>query len=201
MRPLPAFGLVAVLATGCGGADTPAPPALPRYDAEAVTQAALKQLDKNGNSVLDAAELDGSAGLKGALAEIDANGDRQLTADELRNRFSRYSNVGSGYVSVTCVVTLDDNPLPGAVVRFEPEGFMGAALKPAEATASEEGRAPMKTEGTDAYGVMPGVYRITVTHPSRPIPARYNTKTIFGREVFEGGRSSPGSIDLRLKSG
>ncbi|MBN9517787.1 hypothetical protein J0H58_04585 [bacterium] len=59
----------------------------------------------------------------------------------------------------------------------------------------------MKSDGTSAYGVVPGVYRITVTHAGKAIPAKYGTKTIFGREVFEGGRSSSGSIDLRLKSG
>ena len=182
MRPLPVLGLVALLSAGCSGSDAPATPTLPPYDAEAITQAAIKQLDKNGNSALDGA-------------------DKQLTADELRDRFGRYAGVGSGAVSVTCVVTLDDKPLAGATVRFEPEPFMGAALKPAEGTTSPEGRAPMKSDGTSAYGVVPGVYRITVTHAGKAIPAKYGTKTIFGREVFEGGRSSSGSIDLRLKSG
>ncbi|MBN9517788.1 hypothetical protein J0H58_04590 [bacterium] len=98
MRPLPVLGLVALLSAGCSGSDAPATPTLPPYDAEAITQAAIKQLDKNGNSALDGAELDGCPGLKTALPEIDANRDKQLTADELRDRFGRYAGVGSGAV-------------------------------------------------------------------------------------------------------
>ena len=60
----------------------------------------------------------------------------------------------------------------------------------------------LKTEGTETYGVYPGVYRVTVTHAGgKAIPARYNTKTTLGREVFDGARSSSGDVHLRLKSG
>lgn len=199
MRPLTPLGFVvsAVLVAGCGGGSSgPAPVALPAYDAAAIAKAAVQQLDKNGNSTLETAELDACPGLRDALGEIDANGDKKLSADELQARFGRYA--GGGVVGVSVTVTLDGNPVPNAAVRFEPEPFMGPGLKAATGTTSEAGRATLKVDGQDGFGVYPGVYRVVVTGGG--VPARYNTKTTLGREVFDGSRGNSGEVDLRLRS-
>ena len=202
MRLVMTAGLLAGIA-GCGGAGSINAPALPSYDPDAISRAAVQQLDKNGNGTVEDSELDACPGLKAILGEVDADGDKKLTADELRGRFARYSSgaAGGGLVSVTCVVTLNDTPLAGAAVRFEPEPFMGTAIKPAVGTTGEQGRATMQVEGETGFGVFPGVYKIKVTGPGgKELPARYNAKTTLGREVFEGARGSSGSVDLRLRS-
>jgi len=207
MRLAPTAGVVAALAllTGCGGGGTnPNAPALPSYDADALAAAAIQHLDKNGSGTAEDAELDAAPGLKLALGEIDANKDEKLSADELKARFARYADgaAGGGLAAVSCTVYLDNAPVPNATVRFEPEPFMASVLKPATGTTDAQGFVNVKVDGSADYGVFPGVYRIVVTRDGgKDLPARYNTKTTLGREVFGGSRSASGGIELRLKSG
>lgn len=205
MRALPAalFLLSPCVLTGCGKNSGEAPVEMPTYNADAIVAAALKQLDKNGNGTLEENELNDCPGLKAVLNEIDKNRDRKLNAEELRERFVRYDQgaEGGGPVSVGCQVTLDGPPLSGATVRFVPEPFMADVLKPAAGTTDDSGYVSLKLEGQSAHGVPPGLYKITVTRADgKPLPARYNTNTIYGKEVFEGGRGSSGSISLNLNS-
>jgi hypothetical protein len=206
MRRAPTVGFLAALAlvAGCGGAANPTTPTLPSYDADALAAAAIQHLDKNGNATAEDAELDAAPGLKLALGEIDSNSDRKLSADELKARFARYADgaAGGGVVAVSCTVYLDNAPVPNAMVRFEPELFMASVLKTATGTTDGAGFVNVKVEGAEDYGVFPGVYRIVVTRAGgRELPARYNTKSTLGREVFGGSRSTAGGIELRLKSG
>lgn len=206
MRVAPIVGLVAALAlvTGCGGSTNPNQPALPSYDADALATAAIQYLDKNGNGTAEDAELDASPGLKLALGEIDVNKDKKLSADELKARFARYADgaAGGGITTASCTVFLDNAAVANATVRFEPEPFMASVLKPATGTTDDQGFANVKVDGAADYGMFPGVYRIVVTRGAgKDLPARYNTKTTLGREVFGGSRSAAGGIELRLKSG
>jgi hypothetical protein len=38
--------------------------------------------------------------------------------------------------------------------------------------------------------IRPGLYRVEITHPSIPVPARYNTETTLGAEVSEASLSN-----------
>jgi hypothetical protein len=203
LAPSAAFVVALALITGCGSTN-PSQPALPSYDADALAAAAIQHLDKNGNGTAEDAELDASPGLKLALGEIDTNKDKKLSADELKARFARYADgaAGGGVTTVSCSVFLDNAPLPNATVRFEPEPFMGSVLQVATGTTDAQGFVNVKADGAADYAIFPGVYRIVVTRGGgKDLPARYNTKTTLGREVFGGSRSAAGGIELRLKSG
>lgn len=199
MTRVPASALLALLAAGCGsgGGDKPPP-----YDPAAIAAAAVKQLDANGNGVIDPDELDACPGLKAIVGEIDANADKKLSADELQARFARYGDgaAGGGRVAVGVNVTVDGAPAKDVTVRFEPEAFMGPGLKPAAGTTDGTGFANLKADGAADFGIPAGVYRIVATRAGKDLPAKYNTKTTLGREVFDGARASSGSVDLRLKS-
>ena len=49
-------------------------------------------------------------------------------------------------------------------------------------------------------GLPPGVYRVAVTKDGVTIPARYNTETTLGCEVFGGGRGGSTTLALKLTS-
>jgi hypothetical protein len=49
-------------------------------------------------------------------------------------------------------------------------------------------------------GLAPGLYRIRVTKDGVSIPARFNTQTILGKEVFHNPRAAEVSVELELAS-
>src|SRR4051794_9944277 len=71
---------------GCGGSSVPAPPSI---SADDVAAKAIKQYDKNGDGVLDAAELEECPAIKGALKVIDTNKDGKVSAAELEARLAK----------------------------------------------------------------------------------------------------------------
>src|SRR5262249_6359772 len=126
--PLALLGLITV--AGCSSKDTGAREApVPKYDPDAVVQAAMAEFDKNHDGTLDAAELKACPALYGALAAIDTNGDRKLSPDEIRKRVEAYAASSTGSVPVTCTIQFEGRPLAGATVTFDPEPCMGNALK------------------------------------------------------------------------
>ena len=70
----------------------------------------------------------------------------------------------SDRVAVTGTVTLDGDPLPGAVVTFHPDG----------ATAGQGGSGRTGPDGTytltsaGGAGVPPGAYKVVISRPLRP---------------------------------
>src|SRR5262245_36539950 len=98
---------LAILTTGCArGPDPDAPVA---YDPAGIAQAAMSAFDKNRNGSLERAELEACPALLQALPAIDLNRDRALSRDELRQRAEQYATLPK--VPVTCMVTLDEQPL------------------------------------------------------------------------------------------
>jgi hypothetical protein len=206
MRFLPPLGLVAALlacSPGCRdrGETALLPPA--HYDPEASVRAAFAAYDKNGNGTLEGAELDACPALKAALRSLDSNRDGKLSRDELTARFGQYARGGTETVSVVGVtVRWNGPPLAGALVTLTPEPFMGEGFKPASGTTDDQGFAEMRVQGESRSGVPAGFYQITVSKKGgsggEMLPARYNTRTTLGREVYEAGRGSPGSFNLDL---
>ena len=195
-----AVGLLALVGCSQSGTQLAEAP-VPKYDPDAIAQAALSELDKNKDGALDAGEARPCPALAGAFAAIDANNDRRLSADELRKRVEAYAASATGSVEVGCVVRVNDEPVQGATVTFEPEPCMGQTVKTAVGTTDEFGRcAEYKIDGKPHRGIAPGLYKIRVTKEGAAIPARYNSQTILGREVFQNPRESEVSVELNLTS-
>jgi EF hand len=194
-RPL--IGCVLAVSAGCSSKIESIPP--PSYDAAAIVQAALAQMDKNKNGQIDGSELDACPALKRALAAIDKNGDKAISAAELQQRVELYAR--QGLISLSCTVTLDGRPLDGATVTFEPEPFMGPALKPATAVTDKDGVVgTFQVDGKSATSIPAGLYRIKVTKEGTTIPPRFNTDTTLGREVVNEPRQGGATIELALSS-
>ncbi len=169
---------------GCGGGSDLSPPDI---SPEAVAAKAIKQCDKNGDGVLDAAELEDCPSLKSALKLIDTNRDGKVSADELAARLTKLVESRIGRVNVGCTVSLDGTPLEGATVRLIPETFMGDSCKAASATTEGNGSGRFKLEGEAREGVQWGYYRVEVSKKDgagqEQLPERYNTKSTLGYEV------------------
>jgi hypothetical protein len=160
-------------------------------DADAAAQAAIEQLDKNGDGQLDDAELQGAPGLAAVKDRYDADRSLSLSLVEIADGIRRWSEGQVGAAAVAYAVQLDGRALPGAQVKAIPEPFLGDAIKPA---AGSDGYLAVAPEHRPANApklplILPGLYRIEITHPSAVIPARYNTQTTLGLEV---------SAELRL---
>lgn len=195
-----AIGLLAL--AGCTQSGTQLKVAtVPNYDTEAITQAILADFDKNKNGSIEPNEAQACPALAGAFADIDTNRDRRLSADELRKRVEAYAASATGSVEVGCAVRVDDQPLAGATVTFVPEACMGPTLKTAVGTTDADGRcSEYKIDGKLYRGIAPGLYKIQVTKDGTAIPARFNSQTILGKEVFHDPRRGEDAIELNLTS-
>jgi hypothetical protein len=188
--------VAAVLATGCSAPIPEAPPAA--YDSAAITQALLSTYDKNKNGALDGSELDACPALRHGLAAIDKNRDKSLAASELQERVERYAALGK--VPVTCLVQLDDRGLSGATITLEPDKCMGPGLKTATAKTEQDGTASsFEVDGKSFTTLAPGLYWVRITKEGLNLPARYNTQTTLGREVFPDPRTGEAAIEIALK--
>jgi hypothetical protein len=183
--------------TGCGrSSDTGRVPE-PAYDPEGMVQAALRDYDKNKDGAIDQTEAAACPGLRSAFAGIDANGDGKLSADELQTRFAAYRSTGT--IASAVKVTLNGAPLADATVKFTPEPCMLGSILEFTGQTGDDGIVPRfaGSDGKDYEGLQAGLYRLSVTKGD-VVPARYNTKSTLGAEVF-GGRGSS-SLKFALTS-
>ena len=174
---------------------------LPQYNADEIAKAALSEFDRNQNGSIEGQELNACPALKGALADIDQNGDKQLSGSEIQKRVEAYSSGSTGTVNVSCEFRLDNQPLNDAIISFTPEKCMGGTLKSGTAKTDADGRCvEYSVDGKTYRGLAPGLYRIQITKDGVTIPAKYNTQTILGKEIFHDPRSGEVSIQLDLYS-
>lgn len=162
----------------------------PPVDPEAATDAAIAQMDKDGDGMLNEEELAGSPPLLAALAEYDTTGDKKIDRDEMVFRLERmYESVG--LTNATCKIFFDKRPLVGATVWYVPEPYLGEeTTERAGGITNKEGVAHMtipKEAIPEELQRLPmmqvGLYRIEVTHPNKEIPEKYNKATEIGFEV------------------
>jgi len=182
-----------IVIVGCK--QTAAPVVFPRgnYDPDAMTQAAMKEFDRNGDGSLGPDELEYCPSLKAALHGIDKNKDGAISEDELRDRFRAYKAIAAGSIHVGISFKLNGNPLEDAAVTFVPEQFMCGAIHEATGKTDEQGRVKVFfANGEEYLGLQPGLYRVKVSKMDAEghelIQAQYNTKTTLGIEVFGGDR-------------
>ncbi|RIK84149.1 MAG: hypothetical protein DCC67_05265 [Planctomycetota bacterium] len=198
------FILLLICLGGCRRAPGRIEP--PEIDAAAAGEAAVQQLDKNSDGQLADVELQGSPALASAKARYDADGNGSLSEEEIAAGIRRWAEGKLGAVSVPFAVTLDRRPLEGVQVRLTPEPFLGEAAKGAIGEYRRgSGYLALAPEDRPAGApniplVMPGLYRVEITHPTVKIPAKYNTATTLGIEISQDTLSNAGvSWDLTSK--
>jgi len=182
------LGTAAWAGAGCGGRPPRVQPV--QIDPAAAAREALAAYDADGDGALSAGELKKCPGLLKSIARVDADGDGRITAEELAGRIRTWQGHKVGLMRFSCKVTAEGRPLAGATVRLVGEKFLGDGLKPASGVTQANGVAsvtispdvlPADCQGLS--GVFPGVYKVEITHPSRTIPAKYNTQTVLGQEI------------------
>ncbi len=178
-----------------------------RIDATDSTQRAMEAYDKNSDGFIAGKELDQSPAIKSAMQRIDTNGDGQVSAEEVQGIIENWLNDVVVVMAVRCVVTLDDEPLDGATVTFDPEPFLGNVL-PAATGVTNKGKATMavpqelRQDPTLAHPNI-GMYLVRISKiegGQELIPARYNTNTTLGIEVARRAVWMPNAVKFDLTS-
>ena len=175
-------------------------------DHEAASAAAIEQYDKNGDGLLDETELKACPALLLELRAYDESDDKKLSADEIGAQIKEMYERGAGMTAIDATVTLDGRPLSGATVKFIPEDFLGDEIKAAEGVTNASGYAsigippeelPEELRRQSLMRV--GIYRVEITHPSRKLPAKYNTETELGFEFHRTNHVQPPIFNLVSK--
>ncbi len=170
----------------------PSPAKQPSISPSGAGKLAMEQYDKNGDGVVSGPELVQAPGLKAALKNLDTNGDGGVSADEVAARVNAWIDMKTAMMRVQCRVTLDNEPLAGAQVTFEPEKFLGDDIKAAIGTTNVYGDAvpvipPEQRPDPRLPGAVQfGLFKVRISkivNGKETIPAQYNTETTLGQEV------------------
>ena len=176
------------LSLGCSGG--PKRIAVPEFEPVAIAEAAISELDTDGDAVLSAEELKNSPGLAASMSVFDSDQDGSISEDELRAEFQKWLEEKTGLISIRCEVRHKGRPLKGATVRLVPESFLNSVVPTGEGETDAMGMTQISCESQhlpealkSMRAIKPGVYRIEVTHPSESLPEKYNSQTTLGRSV------------------
>lgn len=193
---------VLLLLIGCNG-----PAEVPELsvDPASATEAAFEMYDANSDQALSKKELASCASLTKSFKKIDKDNSGTLSNEELQTAIENQVNSSVRMVTLRVKVTLDGKPLTGGTVSAVPEPFLGANTIQASGDVLSDGiaflvlpRDQMPEDLKNATGVQLGFYRLEVKHPSKSIPEKYNTKTIYGIEVTP--QTEADLVKLNLKS-
>jgi hypothetical protein len=99
-------------------------------------------------------------------------------------------------VPVAGMVTYDGHPLGGALVSFYPQE-PNSARPPGEGKTDQGGRYEIRTG--DRRGLMPGLYRVSVTAGVKPTEAKVGDTVIFYGSAWRKVPPAGGEINLDLK--
>jgi hypothetical protein len=176
------------LLAGCNSGPAALHP--PKINPSKAARSAIAEFDRDGDDKLSKEEWGASPELSAVATQYDKSGDGTLDADELEGGFTAWQENSPGPRQVPFSVSLDNQPLAGATVRLVPAAFFSAEIKPVSSETGPGGGglltlAPedMPKGAPNIELMQPGLYRIEVTHPSRKIPAKYNTETTLGIEI------------------
>jgi hypothetical protein len=196
-----------LLVSGLAGCSSKAAPIEPvAINSSKASVEAIALYDKNGDSLLNAEELDSVPALKQYLKLYDKDGDGAISRQEIADRIDLWENQGVGIRSLNVLVLFDNRPLPGASLRFIPEPYLGDGPKVATGICDQNGATkvtvsmddlPEALKAARLGGIFGGTYKIEVTHPQNDIPSRYNANTTLGEEI---ARDTVGSrVVLKLE--
>ena len=166
------------------------PPAPPRFqiDPQAAAQEAIKLYDTNGDGKLDAEELKASPPLEELLKNVKAKDPSHpdcLTAADISQRVDEWLKAPATLRTARVTVLLDDKPLSGTTVEFEPEPFMGHSYHKHQGQTNEGGGAVLDAEMSGYPGIYVGLYRVRISkkvNGKESLPERYNAKSVLGIE-------------------
>jgi hypothetical protein len=161
----------------------------------------MKMYDTSGDGFLDADELAKAPGLKSALERIDTTRRGKISQDEIAARIKLWADSQIGRAPALCHVTHNGKPLKQAKVVFVPEKFLGGNLPTGSGTTADSGGASISAPypgDPGVRGLPPGFYRVEITKDGENIPAKYNTETTLGAEVYGGG-DMKNSLDFDLR--
>ena len=118
----------------------------------------------------------------------DTDRDNKISEEEIRARLERYEAVKPGMIEISCVVLLNNVPLDGAEVVFEPEAFLAGSIETARGTTDANGSAVMiipevVEQDPTLTGLRTGLYKVKITHPDVQIPPKYNEQTTLTLEL------------------
>jgi hypothetical protein len=177
----------------------------PPYDPAAAAAKAMKLYDADKDGKISGEELDKAPGLKAALKVMRTDADKGITADQISLRVQKWLDSRIGRTSLSCMVTHNGKPLPGATVKFVPEKFLSDALtETASGVTNQTGMTLLSVPvqpGPDALppGLPLGIYRVEITKDGEDIPAKYNTETVLGQEVSLDNLDMQMGIKFNLK--
>jgi hypothetical protein len=180
------FGKLLILSALAGCGNSTKPPVLPELPDSSAPSKAMELYDANHDGFLDDKELEKVPGLKAAKDEVDTNHDGKISEEEIAARIQQWAGSGMGRFTVTCRVTRNGQPLPGAKVVFVPEKFLGGAISSGSGTATSTGTALISAvyaPDPTVKGLSSGFYRVEITKDRETIPAKYNTETTLGAEI------------------
>jgi len=190
------FSLMALTAvlllTQSGCMNEPSRIVPPSIDADTAGQEAIKLYDADHDGKISGAELDKVPSLVKGLPNFPSTKEKGVTAADITARIKAWQATRTGRMGgVVCKITRNGKPLAGANVKFVPEKFLGGNMPECSGTTGMDGNAKISVPLTgpeDVAGVPPGYYRVEVTMADGSIPAKYNTQTIFGEEIYPDKR-------------
>jgi len=200
------FSLMALTAvlllTQSGCMNEPSRIVPPSIDADTAGQEAIKLYDADHDGKISGAELDKVPSLVKGLPNFPSTKEKGVTAADITARIKAWQATRTGRMGgVVCKITRNGKPLAGANVKFVPEKFLGGNMPECSGTTGPDGSAQISVPLTgpeDVAGVPPGYYRVEVTMADGSIPAKYNTQTILGEEIFPDKRGGGGmSFDIK----
>jgi hypothetical protein len=186
------------LLAGCGSGPAAIRP--PSFEPDEAAAEAVTLYDSNGDGQLEKSEWSKSPALAVSIDIYDTERDSSLSAAEIAAGLRRWQAGEMGATSLPFQVRYQGRGLEGATVHLIPEPFLAKSVKAASGTSGRGGRgylgiapADLPADAPRVPMVQPGLYRVEISHPSVPIPERYNSKTTLGIEVAQD-RVDPGGV-------
>jgi len=153
-------------------------------DPPEVAAAIIAEFDADRDGTLSKSEIKASKSLsflsRNELHPLDVDQDGSVTNEEVEAKIQGF--VEENRITVFCHVFYRRQPLPDAKVRFVPETFMGPTLAEATGTTNSDGLAEIE-DGGEFGGMVSGLYKVEITHPTINISPEFNTKTTLGIAV------------------
>lgn len=189
-----------MLLAGCRS-KKPAGVNIPDWDPPGFAGVVLERLDKNGDALVDRAELGEAPGLQFGARFIDRDGDGKLSREELVARFTKYRDRQLGLTSKEFRITHNGRALVGAEVRLMPEFFLTETIEPASGTSFIQGIVRPSIAGQQTALMRVGYYRVEITAPKVKLPAEFNTATTLGVEAspFTDDPMASDTIEIQLR--
>lgn len=174
----------------------------PKY-ASGAGSAAMSQYDKNADGKIAGDELDTAPSFKTSMEQLDTNGDSAVDAGEVDARVDKWIDSKVGRMGAQIIVKRGSKYLEGATVTMVPEAFLGTELKSATGITGKYGdvlpNAPADPDRPEINsGVAPGFYLIQITKEGENIPAKYNSATVLGMEVASDSKYANEPMEINL---